>query len=342
MDPTPSPFPSDAIAVPVLPDGGGVALPSFAPESITGDAISDLLVRVAASNLVAGAIGALLVLCLAVLLFRPGAIAIGRRAEGMIVPRRARGGTGIFARLSRSLRDLRTPDRPVRDQVTTILFRDGSTDSAVIIGTDFFLLLQVAAGIAGFLFAIIVYALFFTFPPVIAAGAGFYLVPMWIATRYNSARRDRLARELPIALTAVERRVASGLSISEAIRMAGDSGEGPIFSEIAWAGRQMAAASSDDFEILRDIDRRNGTTLFTAVASQLERSRRQNRRAEIATFIAFCDRVRDDQDNNIEEEAEKVPGKVISAMTPFLVIAILLSAFGPLFISAINGGGPLQ
>jgi hypothetical protein len=29
-------------------------------------------------------------------------------------------------------------------------------------------------------------------------------------------------------------------------------------------------------------------------------------------------------------------------MTPFLVIAILLSAFGPLFISAINGGGPLQ
>lgn len=341
MDPTPSPSPSDAIAVPVLP-GGEIALPSVAPESITGDAFGDLLIRIAASNLVAGAVGALLVLCLAVLLFRPGAIAIGRRAEGMIVPRRARGGTSIFARLGRSLRDLRAPDRPVRDQVTTMLFRDGSTDSAVIIGTDFFLLLQVAAGIAGFLFAIIVYALFFPFPPVIAAGAGFYLVPMWLATRYNNARRERLARELPIALSAVERRVASGLSISEAIRIAGESGEGPIFSELAWAGRQMAAASSDDFEILRDIDRRNGTTLFTAVASQLERSRRQNRRAEIATFIAFCDRVRDDQDNNIEEEAEKVPGKVITAMTPFLVIAILLSAFGPLFISAINGGGPLQ
>lgn len=341
MDPTPSPSPSDAIAVPVLP-GGEIALPSMAPESITGDVIGDLLVRIAASNLVAGAVGALLVLCLAVLLFRPGAIAISRRAEGMIVPRRTIGGVTILSRLGRSLRDLRTPDRPVRDQVTTMLFRDGSPDAAVVIGTDFFLLLQVAAGIGGFLIAIIVYALFFTFPPVIAAGAGFYLVPMWIATRYNSARRERLARELPLALTAVERRVASGLSISEAIRIAGESGEGPIFSEIAWAGRQMAAASSDDFEILRDIDRRNGTTLFTAVASQLERSRRQNRRAEIATFIAFCDRVRDDQDNNIEEEAEKVPGKVITAMTPFLVIAILLSAFGPLFISAINGGGPLQ
>ena len=81
MDPTPSPSPSDAIAVPVLP-GGEIALPSMVPESITGDAIGDLLVRVAASNLVAGAVGALLVLCLAVLLFRPGAIAIGRRDRG--------------------------------------------------------------------------------------------------------------------------------------------------------------------------------------------------------------------------------------------------------------------
>jgi len=310
--------------------------------SLTGTPIEDLFIRVAASNLVAGAIGALLVLCLAVLLFRPGAIAIGRRAEGLVVPRRTRGGTTIFSRLGRSLRDLRSPDRPVREQVTTLLFRDGLTDSAIIIGSDFFLLLQVAAGIAGFLIALIVYALFLPFPPVIAAGAGAYIAPMWIATRYNAGRRDHLARELPIALSAVERRVASGIAISDAIRMAGEAGEGPIYSEIAWAGRQMAAASSDDFEILRDIDRRNGTTLFTAVASQLERSRRQNRRAEIATFMAFCDRVRDDQDNNIEEEAEKVPGKVITAMTPFLVIAILLSAFGPLFISAVNGGGPLQ
>ncbi len=178
MDPTPTPFPSDAIAVPVLPDGG-IAVPSTVPDalSIGAGGLDDLLIRIAASNLVAGAIGALLVLCLAVLLFRPGAIAVGKRAEGMIVPRRARGGTGIGGRLWRSLRDLRSPDRPVREQVSSMLFRDGSSDSAVIVGTDFFLLLQVAAGIAGFLIAVIIYALFVPFPPVIAAGAGLYLVP---------------------------------------------------------------------------------------------------------------------------------------------------------------------
>jgi Flp pilus assembly protein TadB len=310
----------------------------FEPIRAAAPPILTEIARIASDNLTVVVLGVVAILLFIAASLAPSAIA-SLEARRPTAPVRTGGKRGpLLERMGRQLRLLLRPQNGLRETVAEMLFRDGEDSGPIITEGDFFLFLQLVAGVSITLFGLLIYTVLLPFPPVIAAGVAGYFLPMWWANQRNTARRALIIAELPAALTAIERRVASQIPFTEAVRSAGESGEGPIYAEIAWAGRQMAASSADEYEVLREIDRRNGTTIFLSVAAQLERAVKVNRQTFVKTFLAFCDRVRDEQDKDLEEGAEKVPGQVVAAMTPFLVVAILLAAFGPIVINLINNG----
>ena len=245
----------------------------------------------------------------------------------------------LSSRLLRQLRQLRTSDRGMRQQATVNLFYEGNSSRPVDTSGDFFLLLRVGTamgtGLFGFILAIAYGSPFFLLLTIIG-----YLAPSFLAGRHNKSRRKIIVGQIPQAMQRLQTRIAAGADIRDAFAKAAARRVGPLYAEMIWAARQMAIPGNNQYDVLREIDVRNDLPPFFApLADQMERASRRSPKDARDVFMAYIDRLLEDEDSKRQAKISSLANKVTAGMVPFLIVGLALALGGPFIAALINGPG---
>lgn len=220
------------------------------------------------------------------------------------------------------------------------LYRDGQSSAPVEISSDFFLFVQFVFGtiflIAGFLMVVIggaspLYLIF--------AVAG-YFTPTILASVHNRNRRNAITRALPKALPRLATQIEMEPDLKAVFAKVAEADKGPLYDEFEWAAGQMAIAARNVFEVLRELDRRNGLKpFFGPMADDAEREARGSDAKMKAAIRERIILALNDHYAKIDEKLGTVANRVTIAVAIPLMIGILIAILGPLILSLLYNVG---
>lgn len=241
------------------------------------------------------------------------------------------------SKLLRQVRTLRTSARGVREESKLALFYEGSSSRPINTAGDFFKLVRVAGGLGAGVFGLIL-GIGSANPLFLLLGVIGYLLPSFVASRYNRGRRKKIMAQVPQAMQRLQTRIAAGAEIREAFAKAAQRRTGPLYAEMLWAARQMAIPGNNQYDILREIDVRNNLPpLFVPVADQMERASRRSAKDAREVLLAYIDRILEDEDAKRQAKISSLANKVTVGMVPFLIAGLALALGGPFAATLING-----
>jgi Flp pilus assembly protein TadB len=240
------------------------------------------------------------------------------------------------ARMSRAVRQLRTPERSLAENFVSAFYRDGTANGPILDKSDMFLFTQVVIGIGLGLAGLLFYILMNGTPLALLAGFAGYLAPIYLAERHNRKRRQAIESALPRVLGKLEMRIDSGMQMPAAIRSVLRHIDGPIASELEWASRQMTLASADVWTVLRELADRTGVIEFRTLATIMQRAARSSEESARQAFVEFAAKSRQTAQRTRDAKLEQLESKVTTITTPFLLGALMTGAFGSVIITFLN------
>ena len=251
---------------------------------------------------------------------------------------RSRDRAPILGRLLRSAALLRpVGGRSISEQVRGELYRDGNVNATIVTNSDFFLFLEIATcAIAIAIGAILALVLNSAF--ILAIGILGYLTPWLIAFLHNRARKKKVAAEMPRILPRLATAIDLEPSLRDVFARLSEVGVGPLYDEFRWASGQMALSNRNIYDVMRDLDTRNSLPFFSQLADDAEREAYGSDTKMREVGRESVTRALDDHFGKMDEKLGGVPNKVMLAVAPFLLIALLLSALGPLIVTFVSGG----
>lgn len=167
---------------------------------------------------------------------------------------------------------------------------------------------------------------------LLGMAAGGFLLPDLLLERAARRRHRRMILALPDVLDLLAVSVQTGRGLGGCLLDLASSGRGPLLSEMARTGDDMAWGSGQA-AALEDLRRRIGGPEITSFVSTLERSRRlgsplaDQLRRQSATL-------RQDQRRAIEEEAARAAPKIQLVIALILVPSVLLLIVAALIANA--------
>ncbi len=247
--------------------------------------------------------------------------------------------TRFSSRMIRQMQSLKpTRDNKMADMMRAGLYRGGRSTDIMDTSGDFFVFLRLlcATGVGG---AACLYVLLLHQSPLflVLALMGFFL-PQMFATLHNNGRRRKIMAALPLALP----RLASAIDTEEDLRAAigkvakSNPEGGPLYDELNWAAGRMAAAVSDRWEILRQLDTRNGIVFFRPLADAAEReSALQDSRMRKVVREHINEFLKDFY-LDMEKRLLNLPNKVIMQVALPMLIGVLSVIMGPVILSLLD------
>ena len=236
----------------------------------------------------------------------------------------------------RQVQALRTNDgRTTRERATRMLYRDSRADSIIDTESDFFWLVRITFAVVLF-GAVGTTAAVLGVPALLIVGIAGYNVPLVWASQKNKARQKAMIESIPSALRRLETRIAAGSDIKDAFAKVSFKRDGPLYAELSWAAGQMQIPGNEPYTIMRRIDERNGLIFFAPLADQVERASRRGRRDGIDAFLAYIDKVLEDDETRRQVRINALGNKVMLGMVPFLVFALMVAIGGPFVVGFID------
>ena len=244
---------------------------------------------------------------------------------------------GTTDRIARVYRLLRVPETPLRERLIAGLYQDGRRDAAIPMDSDLFLLSRLVISLGLFLIGALLMMLTGT-PAFLILGALGYVLPTIIVGRHNSARTKSILRDIPAILRRLETRISAGADIGEAFARISAREKRPLYVELAWAAGQMKIPGNETYDVLRKIDERNGIMFFAPLADQVERGARRGRRDGIDAFLAYIDKVLEDDESHRQAKIGGIANKILLVMVPFLLCSLGLAIGLPFIVSFVETG----
>ena len=168
---------------------------------------------------------------------------------------------------------------------------------------------------------------------VALGGAVPFFVPNLIVRMQEQKRRDEIRRYLPDAVDLLEICVVSGIGLDMAWNMVAEE----IHHVSTVLGNAMDLSNfemhlgSSRTQAMRNMAARTGADQLSSLAAILVQSERFG--TSVATALQeFASWMRDERHMRAEEEAEKLPMKLLFPMALFIFPAIMVVALGPALI----------
>lgn len=168
---------------------------------------------------------------------------------------------------------------------------------------------------------------------VALGGATLFFLPNMILRMQEKKRRDEIRRYLPDAVDLLEVCVSSGIGLDMAWNMVADE----IHHVSAVLGNAMDISNfemhlgTSRTEAMRNMAVRTGAEQLSSLASILVQSERFG--TSVASALQeFAAWMREERQFRAEEEAEKLPMKLLFPMALFIFPAIMVVALGPAMI----------
>jgi hypothetical protein len=243
----------------------------------------------------------------------------------------------LLDRLIRPARQLRGSEQALGINLQNQLFRDGKLDNPIDDTSEVFFLVRFVMAFVMFCAGFVLMIGLGGEPLLLGLGAVGYFLPIIFAKLHNRGRAKKIEKELPAALQRLQTRVAANGNIPEAFRKVSELREGPLYSELDWAYRQMNIPGADMFETLKRLDDRCGSRFWAPLAEQIKRAKKRGDKSLQETFQNYVERRLEKEISKIEQKAEGVVTRLSVAMTPFLLLAVLLSIASGIVVNASNG-----
>jgi tight adherence protein C len=168
---------------------------------------------------------------------------------------------------------------------------------------------------------------------VALAGVVPFFLPNMIVRMQETKRRDEIRRYLPDAVDLLEICVTSGIGLDMAWNMVADEihhVSGVLGNAMDLSNFEMHLGASRT-EAMRNMATRTGAEQLSSLAAILVQSERFG--TSVATALQeFASWMRDERHLRAEEEAEKLPMKLLFPMALFIFPAIMVVALGPAMI----------
>ena len=168
---------------------------------------------------------------------------------------------------------------------------------------------------------------------VSVGGAIPFFLPNMIVRMQEKKRRDEIRRYLPDAVDLLEICVTSGIGLDMAWNMVAEE----IYHVSAVLGNAMDLSNfemhlgTSRTEAMRNMATRTGAEQLSSLAAILVQSERFG--TSVATALQeFASWMREERHLRAEEEAEKLPMKLLFPMALFIFPAIMVVALGPAMI----------
>lgn len=195
--------------------------------------------------------------------------------------------------------------------------------------------LAVAGGGAGVMAAAVAPGRLGALVAVLAPVAGFLLPDLWL-TRAARARARAARRELPALLDLLRVTVEAGASVTEALRVVGAEGRGPLAGEWRAAGRRVTLGVALP-DALAGMVRRLPLPELAALVAALDRARRHGTPLAQALAAQATD-VRAALARHAREEAARAGPKIQLVVALLLVPSVLLLVAAALVSALLSSG----
>jgi pilus assembly protein TadC len=244
--------------------------------------------------------------------------------------------TRFSSRMIRQAQSLRpTRENKMRDQLRDNLYRGGRSSDVMETSGDFFIFLRILCAV-GFGLVGVLYVLVFGAPIFyLAAAALGYLAPTILANLHNRSRRKAISAALPAAMPRLGTAFDTEPDPRAAIAKVAKSDTGPLYDELDWAAGRMATVGNV-YDVLRQLDARNGITFFGPLADTAEREAMNSYPRMRAIVREYINEKLDDHYNDLEKRLGNLPNKVIMAVAIPMMLGILITVMGPILLSLID------
>ncbi len=164
-------------------------------------------------------------------------------------------------------------------------------------------------------------------------GAITFFIPNMVVRAQERKRQDEIRRSLPDAIDLLEICVSSGIGLDMAWNMVAEEIDrvSPVLgSAMDLCNFEMHLGASRT-EAMRSMAARTGADQLSSLAAILVQSERFGSSVAVA-LQEFASWMRDERHLRAEEEAEKLPMKLLFPMALFIFPAIMIVAVGPALI----------
>ncbi len=164
-------------------------------------------------------------------------------------------------------------------------------------------------------------------------GAFMFFVPNLVVRMQEQKRRQEIRQYLPDAVDLLEVCVSSGIGLDMAWNMVADEIHhvSPVLGSAMDLSNFEMHLGASRTEAMRNMATRTGAEQLASLAAILVQSERFGTSVALA-LAEFADWMRDERRLHAEEEAEKLPTKLLMPMVLFIFPAIMVVAMGPAMI----------
>jgi len=170
-----------------------------------------------------------------------------------------------------------------------------------------------------------------------------FFLPNFVVRSRERQRQDEIRRHLPDAIDLLEICVSSGMGLDTAWNMVAEDIDqvSPVLGNAMDLCNFEMHLGASRTEAMRNMAARTGAEQLSSLAAILVQSERFGTSVAVA-LKEFADWMRDERHLHAEEEAEKMPMKLLFPMALFIFPAIMVVALGPAMIHIIRTMGSLQ
>jgi tight adherence protein C len=162
------------------------------------------------------------------------------------------------------------------------------------------------------------------------SGAALFFLPNVVVRMQEQKRRQEIRQYLPDAVDLLEVCVSSGIGLDMAWNMVADEIHhvSPVLGSAMDLSNFEMHLGASRTEAMRNMATRTGAEQLASLAAILVQSERFGTSVALA-LAEFADWMRDERRLHAEEEAEKLPTKLLIPMVLFIFPAIMVVAMGP-------------
>lgn len=169
---------------------------------------------------------------------------------------------------------------------------------------------------------------------VIAAGLVGFFVPDALLTRQVDARNQQIRRDLADVIDQVSMMVQAGLGIDAALARAARSSDGPLPDELTRVGQDVRVGIERSVALANMADRVDVPELRTVVAALAQAERLGSPISQ--TLEIQADELRLKRRQHAEEQAMKLPVKLLFPMVFCILPVLLIIVLAPAAISILE------
>jgi tight adherence protein C len=164
-------------------------------------------------------------------------------------------------------------------------------------------------------------------------GAVMFFLPNLVVRMQEQKRRQEIRQYLPDAVDLLEVCVSSGIGLDMAWNMVADEIHhvSPVLGSAMDLSNFEMHLGASRTQAMRNMAMRTGAEQLASLAAILVQSERFGTSVAVA-LAEFADWMRDERRLHAEEEAEKLPTKLLLPMVLFIFPAIMVVAMGPAMI----------